>query len=92
MSWRADVIDGPIPSLEFLGLDEEGLPIFGDILPAYNINIASHIYTESLEPFRIEPVMPKRVFAGDPADTVFLTFTDEAEARGALGEYWSDPN
>ena len=89
MSWRADVIDGPIPSYTFLGLDENGAPIFGAQTSAYNLNIAPSVMTPALEPFRIEPQSPKRVFAGDPQDTVFLTFESEAEAREHLAEYWT---
>ena len=87
MTWRADVIDGPILTYQFLGLDEDGNPQFGEQLPAYNLNIAPSIYTPALEAYRIEPQIPKRVFAG--AQTVFLTFADEAEAIAALGEYWT---
>ena len=89
MSWDTSRIDGPIPSFTFLGLDEQGQPIFGDPLPAYNLNIAPSVMTPALEPFRIEPQSPKRVFAGDPQDTVFLTFASEAEAREHLAEYWT---
>jgi hypothetical protein len=34
----------------------------------------------------------QRVFAGDPDETVFLTFADEAEAIEALGAFWVEPN
>ena len=88
MTWRTDVIDGPIPTFQFLGLDEEGNALFGDQLPAYNLNIAPHIMTDELEAYRIEPQIPKRVFAG--AQTVFLTFESEAEAIAALGDYWTE--
>jgi hypothetical protein len=90
--WNLSVIDGPVPAYEFLGLDEEGQPMFGDPLPAYNLNIAAQIYTSELEPYRIEPALPKRVFAGATEDTVFLTFADEAEAIAALSAYWTEPN
>lgn len=90
MSWAKDTCDGPITTYQFLGLDEEGAPMFGDPLPAYNLNIAPHLMTEALEPFVIEPSVPKRVFSG--AETVFLTFADEAEAIEALGDYWTEPN
>jgi hypothetical protein len=92
--WNAALIDGPIPSYQFLGLDPEGQPIFGDPLPVYNINIAAQIMTPALEAFVIEPAHPKRVFAGDNPDdrtlTVCLTFADEAEAQENLAEWWSE--
>jgi hypothetical protein len=88
MTWDASRIDGPIPTYQFLGLDEDGNPQFGAQTSAYNLNIAPSIYTPDLEPYRIEPTQPKRVFAGAPDDTVFLTFTDEAEARAVLAAYW----
>jgi hypothetical protein len=100
--WNLSVIDGPVPAYEFLGMspestDEDGVtipsqPMFGAPLPAYNLNIAAQIYTSELEPYRIEPALPKRVFAGASQDTVFLTFADEAEAIAALGAYWTEPN
>jgi hypothetical protein len=37
----------------------------------------------------VTPTLPRRVFAG--AETVFLRFADEAEARSALGAYWMEP-
>jgi hypothetical protein len=91
--WNAALIDGPIPSFAFLGLDPEGQPIFGDPLPVYNINISAQIMTPALEPFVVEPQNPKRVFAGDDpqnrANTVCLSFADEAEARENLAEWWT---
>lgn len=92
MTWNLSVIDGPILTYEFLGMDEDGNPQFGDQLPAYNLNIAPQVMRPDLEQFRIEPEIPKRVFAGDPQDTAFLTFTDEAEAIAALAAYWTEPN
>jgi hypothetical protein len=100
--WNKSLLDGPIPSFQFLGMSEEttdedgntvpSQPIFGDQLPAYNLNIAAQIYTDALEPYRIQPAVPKRVFAGAIEDTVFLTFADEAEAIEALGDYWTEPD
>lgn len=93
MSWNQSVCDGPIPSFAFLGLDENGAPIFGDPLPVYNINIAPQVMSPALEPFVVEPIRPKRVFAGDNPDdrtlTICLTFADEAEAREHLAEWWT---
>lgn len=87
MTWRTDVIDGPIPTYQFLGLDANGTPQFGEQLPAYNLNIAPQIMRADLEAFRIEPTHPKRVFAG--AETLYLTFASEAAAIAALGDYWT---
>ena len=86
--WDTSRIDGPIPTFQFLGLDEDGNPQFGAQTSAYNLNIAPHIMTDELEAYRIEPQIPKRVFAG--AQTVFLTFESEAEAIAALGDYWTE--
>lgn len=96
MSWRADILDGPIPAFAFLGLDEDGQPQFGDPLPIYNINIAAQAYDpETMAAYKIEPTNPKRVFAGDdPQDretTVCLSFADEAQAKTVLAAYWQDP-
>jgi hypothetical protein len=90
--WNASLIDGPIPSFQYLGADAEGQPIFGAQTSAYNLNVAASIYTDDLAPFRIEPTKPKRVFAGAIEDTIFLTFESEAEAIQALGAYWTEPN
>ena len=94
MSWNAALIDGPIPAYKFLGLDAEGLPIFGALLPIYNLNVAPQVMTAELSSYVVEPVNPKRVFAGDdPANrslTICLSFATEAEARAALSGYWTD--
>jgi hypothetical protein len=54
----------------------------------YHLNVAPDIAT-GLDAWRIEPTSPERVFAG--AETVFLKFADEAEARAMLGAYWMEP-
>jgi len=54
----------------------------------YHLNVAPEI-AAGLDAWRIEPTSHERVFAG--AETVFLKFADEAEARSALGGYWIDP-
>ena len=94
MSWNPALIDGPIPAFAFLGLDPEGQPQFGEQLPVYNINIAAQIMAPELEPFVVEPAMPKRVFAGDDPqnriNTVCLSFADEDDARANLAEWWSE--
>lgn len=92
MSWNTALIDGPIPAYQFLGLDVDGRPLFGAQLPIYNLNVAPQVMTPELEPFVVEPMHPKRVFAGDNPDdralTVCLQFADEDEARARLSEYW----
>lgn len=93
MSWNAALIDGPIPAYQFLGLDGDGLPMFGAQLPICNLNVAPQVMTPELEPFVVEPTHPKRVFAGDDPDdrtlTVCLQFASEAEARAHLADYWT---
>ena len=54
----------------------------------YHLNIAPEI-AAGLDAWRVYPTSPERVFAG--AETVFLRFADEAEARSALGAYWAEP-
>lgn len=48
----------------------------------YHVNIAPQVYAAELAPYRVTPTSPERVFAG--AETVFLRFADEAEARAIL--------
>jgi hypothetical protein len=55
----------------------------------YHFNIAPQVMTPELELYRVTPTSPERVFAG--AETVFLKFADEAEARSVLGAYWMEP-
>jgi len=92
--WNLSLCDGPIESRAFLGLDAEGAPIFGDLLPVYNINLAVSCYTPELAPYVVEPARPKRVFMGDdPSDrslTICLSFPDEATAKQVLAQYWTD--
>lgn len=94
MSWNAALIDGPIPAFQFLGLDAEGQAQFGAQLPDYNLNVAPQVMTPALEAFVVEPMHPKRVFAGDDPQnrtlTVCLQFADEAEAMAALSGYWAE--
>ena len=77
MSWDTSLVDGPILSYQS---------------STYNVNVAPQAMTPELEPFVVEPVYPKRVFAGDdPANrtmTVCLLFADEEEARAHLASYW----
>jgi hypothetical protein len=51
----------------------------------YHLNVAPEI-AAGLNAWRVEPTSPQQVFAG--AETAFLRFADEAEARSALGSYW----
>lgn len=73
MNWNASLIDGPIFVLDAAG---------------YHINVAPQVMTPGLDPYRVTPTSPERVFAG--AETVFLSFADEAEAQAMLGAYWID--
>lgn len=68
------------------GLIDGPIPI--EDAPGYHLNIAPEIMNEACLPYRLQPNTPERVFAG--AETVFLSFPDEATARQALGAYWSD--
>lgn len=60
-------------------------PVPIDGVEGYHLNVAPEI-SFGLENFQTFPRKPRRVFAG--AETVFLKFTDETEARAALGAYW----
>lgn len=88
--FNASLIDGPVP-IAIYGdpiTDDEGhtyRPVTGYV-DGYHINVAPEVYTPELEPYRTAPRNPRRVFAG--AETVFLRFADEAEARAVLGDYW----
>jgi hypothetical protein len=63
-------------------------PVHVPDVTGYHLNVAPEI-AAGLDAWRIEPTSPERVFAG--AETVFLRFADEAEARSALGAYWTEP-
>lgn len=63
-------------------------PVHVPDVTGYHLNVAPEI-AAGLDAWRVTPRNPRRVFAG--ADTVFLRFADEAEARVALGEYWIEP-
>lgn len=58
-------------------------------LSSWHVNVTEEEMTEALEPFRRDPPMLRRVWAGDdpsePEITVPLRFADEAEARNVLG-------
>lgn len=63
-------------------------PVPIDGVEGYHLNVAPEI-SFGLENFQTFPRKPRRVFAG--AETVFLKFTDEAEAKAGLGDYWIEP-
>jgi hypothetical protein len=90
--FNASLIDGPVPIAiygEPYTTDEgnEARDVIGYV-DGYHLNVAPQVYTEALEPYRATPRNPRRVFAG--AETVFLRFEDEAEARAMLGAYWTE--
>lgn len=67
--------------------DDEGQAT--ETLPGYHVNIAEEAMTEALEPYRVAPVLPVRIFAGDEPPwpmTAFLRFADEDEAVELLAE------
>jgi hypothetical protein len=88
--WNQSLIDAPIP-IPIYGdeiTDDEGhtyRPIEG-YEPGYHVNVAPSVYTAEMEPYVVTPSLPRRVFAG--AETMFLRFADEAEAKALLGAYW----
>ena len=88
MSWHPGYIDGPISIPILSEPDAEGARTITGYVPGYHLNIAPEVMNEACLPYRLQPNTPERVFAG--AETVFLSFPDEATARNALGAYWSD--
>jgi hypothetical protein len=93
MAWNTSLIDGPIP-IAIYGdpiTDDEGntYRLITGHIDGYHVNVAPQVYTAELAPYVVTPTLPRRVFAG--AETVFLKFADEAEARSALGAYWMEP-
>jgi hypothetical protein len=93
MAWISFFIDGPIPIVIYGEpyADVDGYKVRDVVgyVPGYHVNIAHQVFTPELEPYAMTPSLPRRVFAG--AETVFLKFADEAEARSALGAYWMEP-
>jgi len=92
MSWNQSLLDGPVPIAIFGDpiTDDEGntyRPIEGYV-EGYHINVSPSVYTDDLAPYRTTPRNPRRVFAG--AETIYLRFEDEAEARSMLGAYWTE--
>jgi hypothetical protein len=93
MTWNASLIDGPVPIAIYGDPITEDAghtyrPVIGYV-DGYHVNVAPQVYTAEMEPYAVTPTVPRRVFAG--AETVFLRFADEAEARSALGAYWMEP-
>ena len=90
--WNQSLLDGPVP-IAIYGepiTDDEGnthSPVIGYV-EGYHLNVSPSVYTDDLAPYRATPRNPRRVFAG--AETVFLRFEDEAEARSMLGAYWME--
>jgi hypothetical protein len=92
MTFNPSLIDGPVPIAIFGDeiTDDEGntyRPIEGYV-EGYHLNVSPQVYTDALEPYRATPRNPRRVFAG--AETIYLRFEDEAEARSMLGAYWTE--
>jgi len=90
--WDQSLLDGPVPIAIFGDpiTDDEGntyRPIEGYV-EGYHLNISPSVYTDDLAPYRATPRNPRRVFAG--AETIYLRFEDEAEARSMLGAYWTE--
>lgn len=88
--FNASLIDGPVPIAIFgepYTTDEgnEARDVIGYV-EGYHLNVSPSVYTDALEPYRTAPRNPRRVFAG--AETIYLRFEDEAEARSMLGAYW----
>lgn len=90
--WNQSLLDGPVP-IAIYGdpiTDDEGhthRPVIGYV-DGYHLNVSPSVYTEVLEPYRTTPRNPRRAFAG--AETVFLVFANEAEARLMLADYWTE--
>lgn len=88
--WNSSLIDGPIP-VPLYGpeqVQEHGTtirPITG-YREGYHLNVAPQVMTQALQLFAITPKTPDRAFAG--AETVFLRFASEAEAKTYLPDYW----
>ena len=86
--WNQSLIDGPISIAIFGDPDEEGVRPVTGYVEGYHLNVSPQVYTDELEPYRATPRNPRRVFAG--AETIYLKFADEAEARLVLGAYWTE--
>jgi hypothetical protein len=89
MAWNASLLDGPVPIPIYGEPDQDGARPVTGYEPGYHLNVAPQVYTSDLKPYVVTPTLPRRVFAG--AETMFLRFADEAEARAMLGAYWVEP-
>jgi hypothetical protein len=92
MTFNPSLLDGPVPIAIFGDpiTDDEGntyRPIEGYV-DGYHLNVSPSVYTDDLAPYRATPRNPRRVFSG--AETIYLRFEDEAEARAMLGAYWTE--
>lgn len=70
--------------------------------PEYHVNLPTWPQTPdelvadhpTLEPYRRQPPLMSRIFAGDvpenPTMTLALRFADEGEARTVLAAWWTD--
>ena len=90
--------DAPIPVPLTFGTDPEtGAEIVTAWRPEYHVNLPTWPQTPdefvadhpALEPYRRQPPLLARIFAGDdpenPTMTLALRFADEGEARAVLG-------
>jgi len=91
--FNPSLIDGPVPIAIFGDpiTDDEGNThrTIEGYVEGYHLNVSPQVYTDDLAPYLMTPTQPRRVFAG--AETVFLKFADEEEARSMLAEYWYEP-
>lgn len=86
--WDASQVDGPF-AIPILGEpNEDGARDVLGYIEGYHLNVAPQCVSPEVEAFRVEPSSPERVFAG--AQTVFLRFDNEVEARTKLAAYWQD--
>lgn len=89
--WNPSFIDGPVP-VAIYGepyVREEGHEVRDVVgyVSGYHLNVAPEI-AAGLDAWRVYPTTPQQVFAG--AETVFLKFADEAEAKTNLAAYWTE--
>jgi hypothetical protein len=83
MTWNASLIDGPI-TIDAYDQEQVG---------GYHLNCHPIVNRQTdtgglLDAFVIMPLNPRRIWLG--AETMFLKFADEAEAKLHLSDYWTD--